>query len=142
VILKEVREWLDAHSAQAKFENIIFCVFSTADQEAYMEFLPVFFPPTHGDLENIAAPERPRHQVSSATLHAVYTQVNAIARNLVTFSEEVPEFPESVLSELIAIATCLKSVEQAVTASDNAQLNISNQVRASKYIFDLSGNSS
>jgi O-acetyl-ADP-ribose deacetylase (regulator of RNase III) len=50
IALQEVREYLDAHTDH-RFDRIIFCVNSAADEKAYIDFFPVFFPPTHGDLD-------------------------------------------------------------------------------------------
>ncbi|KAF2651383.1 hypothetical protein K491DRAFT_97807 [Lophiostoma macrostomum CBS 122681] len=127
IALQEVREWLDAHSGQAQFKKIIFCVFSDADRKAYMDFLPVFFPPTHGDLENIMAPTTSPPRVSFATLHIVQSQVDVTAQHLVGFSEDFPAFPKSVLSELTAISSCLQSVGRKVTTSNESDLNMTDQ---------------
>lgn len=51
IALQEVREFLDNHRDHP-FERIIFCVFNRTDEKSYEHFLPVYFPPTHGDLEN------------------------------------------------------------------------------------------
>jgi O-acetyl-ADP-ribose deacetylase (regulator of RNase III) len=51
IALQEVREFLDTHTDHT-FERIIFCVYNRTDQKCYEHFLPVFFPPTRGDLEN------------------------------------------------------------------------------------------
>lgn len=50
IALQEVRDYLDAHW-EHRFERIIFCVYSAADEKAYTDYFPVFFPPTHGDLD-------------------------------------------------------------------------------------------
>lgn len=51
IALQEVREFLDFHRNHT-FQRIIFCVFNRIDENSYKHFLPVYFPPTHGDLEN------------------------------------------------------------------------------------------
>ncbi|CAN9273393.1 unnamed protein product [Alternaria alternata] len=50
IALQEIREYLDAHP-EHRPERIIFCVKAAIDEKAYTDFLPVFFPPTHGDLD-------------------------------------------------------------------------------------------
>jgi O-acetyl-ADP-ribose deacetylase (regulator of RNase III) len=50
IALQEIREYLDAHPDHRP-ERIIFCVRAAVDEKAYTDFLPVFFPPTHGDLD-------------------------------------------------------------------------------------------
>ncbi|EUC47258.1 hypothetical protein COCMIDRAFT_35250 [Bipolaris oryzae ATCC 44560] len=50
IALQAVREDLDARS-ESRFERIIFCVKSAVDEQAYKDFFPVYFPPTHGDLD-------------------------------------------------------------------------------------------
>lgn len=60
IALQEVREFLDVHQDHSFFERIIFCVYSGADEQAYMDFLPVFFPPTHSDLEKRVSVEQSR----------------------------------------------------------------------------------
>jgi O-acetyl-ADP-ribose deacetylase (regulator of RNase III) len=49
IALQEMREYLDA-TPTYPFERIVFCVNTAADELAYRDFFPVFFPPTHGDL--------------------------------------------------------------------------------------------
>ncbi|EUC38074.1 hypothetical protein COCCADRAFT_22425 [Bipolaris zeicola 26-R-13] len=55
IALQAVREDLDARSEsrfeRIIFERIIFCAKSAVDEQAYKDFFPVYFPPTHGDLE-------------------------------------------------------------------------------------------
>ncbi|KAL1793659.1 hypothetical protein ACET3X_008641 [Alternaria dauci] len=50
IALQEIREYLDSHP-EHRPERIIFCVKAAIDEKAYTDFLPVFFPPTHGDLD-------------------------------------------------------------------------------------------
>jgi O-acetyl-ADP-ribose deacetylase (regulator of RNase III) len=50
IALQEIREYLDEHP-EHRLQRIIFCIRTAADEKAYTDFLPVFFPPTHGDLD-------------------------------------------------------------------------------------------
>jgi O-acetyl-ADP-ribose deacetylase (regulator of RNase III) len=68
IALQEIREYLDAHP-EHRPERIIFCVRAAVDEKAYTDFLPVFFPPTHGDLD------RARTSDWSATRAALAAQV-------------------------------------------------------------------
>jgi O-acetyl-ADP-ribose deacetylase (regulator of RNase III) len=75
IALQEVREFLDVHKGH-KFQRIVFCVFSGTDENAYKDFLPVFFPPTHGDLESVAAVEKLEKDMAetAALLKVMYTR--------------------------------------------------------------------
>jgi len=50
IALQEIREFLDSHPEHG-LERIVICVKTDFDEKAYMDFFPVFFPPTHGDLD-------------------------------------------------------------------------------------------
>ncbi|KAF2262112.1 hypothetical protein CC78DRAFT_520841 [Lojkania enalia] len=110
IALQEVREFLDVYKTH-NFEKIIFCVYNGTDERAYKDFLPVFFPPTHGDIEN-AEPVPPiRNPASLASqLQDTYTQLDVIARELLTFDENMDNFPKIVFGELVAISSTLRSL--------------------------------
>jgi O-acetyl-ADP-ribose deacetylase (regulator of RNase III)/tetratricopeptide (TPR) repeat protein len=111
IALQEVREFLDVYTGYT-FERIIFCVYSAIDEKAYKDFLPVFFPPTHGDLENATPFEPSRNRASLATqLGEASIQVNAVYRDLLDFSEQIPEFPQDVMRELHDINTAFDSLQ-------------------------------
>lgn len=74
IALQEVREFLDVYQGH-RFERIIFCVFIDSDEKAYKDFLPVFFPPTHGDLENaVIIDQNASHASVISQLHESHTQ--------------------------------------------------------------------
>jgi O-acetyl-ADP-ribose deacetylase (regulator of RNase III) len=82
IALQEVREYLDAHTDH-HFERIIFCVNSAADEKAYMDFFPVFFPPTHGDLD------RARTSDWSANRAALAAQILETRAQLQSIEDEI-----------------------------------------------------
>lgn len=111
IALQEVREFLDVYKGYT-FERIIFCVYSGIDEKAYKDFLPVFFPPTHGDLENATPFEPFRDRASVAIqLQEAYTQIEVVYQELVDFSEDIYDFPHSVLSELASISSPFNSLK-------------------------------
>jgi O-acetyl-ADP-ribose deacetylase (regulator of RNase III) len=118
VALQEVREFLDAH-AQHPFERIIFVVKNVSDEKAYMDFLPAFFPPTHGDLEAARSSELSASRASLAA-QALETrlQVQSTAENLsAELKLYVPEFPKEVLEELSSIDEALGSIRAFLLGS-------------------------
>ncbi|CBY01168.1 hypothetical protein LEMA_P022980.1 [Plenodomus lingam JN3] len=110
IALQEVREYLDAHS-DYPFQRIVFCVNSEIDNKAYMEFFPVFFPPTQTDLDPA---RRPSHYANLATLA---TQVLETRRQLqvarerfpAEFSLLVPDFDSNIISEFSSMDASLAS---------------------------------
>ncbi|KAF2115034.1 hypothetical protein BDV96DRAFT_600175 [Lophiotrema nucula] len=110
IALQEVREFLDVYKNNP-FERIIFCVFNGTDEQAYKDFLPVYFPPTHGDLENIAPLESVRDPATLATqLMETYNQIDSIARGLAEFSDNIQGFPQTIFNELAAVGSTLRAL--------------------------------
>jgi O-acetyl-ADP-ribose deacetylase (regulator of RNase III) len=54
IALQEVRRFLDTHKNHG-FDKLVFCVYDETNDKAYKDLLPVFFPPTHRDLEKVAS---------------------------------------------------------------------------------------
>ncbi|THD00230.1 hypothetical protein EYZ11_000280 [Aspergillus tanneri] len=55
--LDETRKFLDSRSNTGKLERIIFCNFEAADESAYEETIPLFFPPVDQDLPSPSSQE-------------------------------------------------------------------------------------
>jgi O-acetyl-ADP-ribose deacetylase (regulator of RNase III) len=125
IALQEVREYLDAHSDH-KLERIIFCVNTAANEQAYIDLFPVYFPPTHDDLE--AA----RSSIWSEDRGAVARQVldtrNEIQKISVDLkrglSLSVPDFPEGVLGRLSAMDLALASIRRYLLWSNELNKNL------------------
>ncbi|KAF2866630.1 hypothetical protein BDV95DRAFT_584351 [Massariosphaeria phaeospora] len=116
VALQEVRDFLDV-STSYKFERVVFCVYNEQDEKAYKDFLPVFFPPTHGNLENALPAEASQgHRLLAAQLRDIHNQTQVLATDLVTFSANMAGFPRGVLGKLSSILTVLCSVENQLLA--------------------------
>ncbi|KAJ4367074.1 hypothetical protein N0V83_007604 [Neocucurbitaria cava] len=111
IALQEVREYLDAH-ANNFFERIVFCVNSALDEKAYMDFFPVFFPPTHGDLEVARSAGWSANRAALATqVLETRTQVQKVFEELSTdFGLVIPNFNTDILSELSAIDSAMASI--------------------------------
>ena len=111
IALQEVREFLDVYKGYS-FERIIFCVYNAVDEKAYMDFLPVFFPPTHGNLEHAIPfePTRDRASLVAQVQHAC-TSIDSIYEDLVNFGENVPGFPQRVISSLALISSAFTSLK-------------------------------
>lgn len=113
VALQEVRELLDSQTNHG-FERIIFCVHNAIDEKAYMDFLPVFFPPTHADLDIARKSNWSANRAALAVqVLETRTEIQAVIRDLSnTFSLVVPGFDQAVLSEFGAIDLALTSVRE------------------------------
>ncbi|KAF1915484.1 hypothetical protein BDU57DRAFT_274856 [Ampelomyces quisqualis] len=125
ITLQEIREYLDEHQ-EHNFERIVFCVNTPADEKAYIDFLPVYFPPTHGDLD-VA-----RSSVWSEDRAAVAIQVldarNEIQKVLwqlnLSLSLSVPEFPKDLLGHFSAIDQTLGSIRRFLLWSNEVSQNL------------------
>jgi hypothetical protein len=84
--------------------------YNTNDEKAYKSFLPVYFPPTHRDLEDVEVDPFKDLDFLSSQLRETYEQTESVAEGLVIFSENVADFPKTILSELTAIASILRSL--------------------------------
>jgi len=119
VALQELRESLDAHP-EFRFERIILCVNTAADEQAYLDFLPAFFPPTHDDLDAARSSVWSEDRVALASkvldtrtqVQKVYTEVNN------RFGVTVPDFPQAVLSELASVDAGLASIRKFLLWSE------------------------
>ena len=111
VALQEVREFLDSHT-QHPFERIVFVVKSVTDEKAYVDLFPVFFPPTHGDLEAARSSELSANRASlAAQVLETRIEVHKVAQDVsAELSLFVPDFPKEVLRELQGIDTTLASI--------------------------------
>lgn len=128
IALQEVREFLDNHQSH-KFERIIFCVYTEIDERAYMHLLPVFFPPTHGDLENAIphALDPKRAAVLGSQVLDALAQVEAVTQDLYDFDDDVPEFPQHVLDELSRIASAFRNIKNTLLDPKETVKNIDEQ---------------
>jgi O-acetyl-ADP-ribose deacetylase (regulator of RNase III) len=111
VALQEVREFLDSH-VKHPFERLVIVVYSALDEKAYMDLLPVFFPPTHGDLEVSRSFEPSADRASLAVqVLEVRLQVQKVAEELSSeLSLFISDFPKEVLDELHGIDSALASI--------------------------------
>ncbi|KAF1947080.1 hypothetical protein EJ02DRAFT_450051 [Clathrospora elynae] len=109
--LQEVREYLEAHTDH-NFERIIFCVNSALDERAYMNFLPVVFPPTHGDLDRARTSDwSPNRAALVAQILETRAQVQKVLDDLTTeFGPIVPNLENTILSDLRGIDAALASI--------------------------------
>lgn len=111
IALQEVREFLDFHQ-NLRFERLIFVVQSASDEKAYTDLFPVFFPPTHGDLEAARSSELSASRASlAAQVLEARLQVQKVAQDLsAELSLFVPDFPKEVLQELQGIDIAFVSI--------------------------------
>jgi hypothetical protein len=135
VALREVRGFLDKHQNHS-FEKIIFAAYSTIEEKAFIDFLPVFFPPTHGDIENSRPTGSSRDSRSHAHLQTqllqVHDQVETAVRELTAFVEHIVDFPSGngALDELAAIMSVLRSLEELLSRPKEIIKPLSSQVLA------------
>lgn len=111
IALQEIREDLDAHPDYV-FERIIICVNTAIDEKAYMDFFPVFFPPTHGDLDRARTSEFSASRAAlAAQILETRGQVQKVNEALATdFSLMVPEFDDNILKGFSGIDASLASI--------------------------------
>ena len=109
--LQEVREYLDAHP-DCLVERIVFCVNTAIDEKAYIDFLPVFFPPTHGDLERARLSDFSAYRVTlAAQILETREQVQKVNEKLSDdFGLLVPDFDDGILKGFSAIDSSLASI--------------------------------
>jgi O-acetyl-ADP-ribose deacetylase (regulator of RNase III) len=111
IALQEIREYLDVHP-EHRPERIIFCVKAAIDEKAYTDFLPVFFPPTHGDLD------RARTSNWSANRAALAAQIlearSQLQKTLINMSDTY-----IFRSQSTACAHDIRRVDSALTSIRN-----------------------
>lgn len=113
IVLEEMRKYLDAHP-EHRLNRIVFCVNTAADETAYMDFFPVYFPPTHGDLDEARSSVWSEDRAALAVkVLETRNQVQRVFAELNTgLSLSVAGFPQAVLSELGAIDSGLASIRR------------------------------
>lgn len=111
--LEAIRKYLDTHPSHG-LERLVLCMNTAIDERAYMDFLPVYFPPTHGDLDEARSSvfQEDRGALSARVLdtrnqiHRVFSELNT------GLSLSVPNFPLAILSELSGIDSKLASIRR------------------------------
>ncbi|CAE7008648.1 MACRO domain containing protein [Pyrenophora teres f. teres] len=116
IALQEIRDYLDLHPKHS-LERIVICVKTDFDEKAYMNFFPVFFPPTHGDLDrarsaDLSANEtEPKDQVQKSC-----TQVQQAATDLrEVFGSKFPNMETDYVEPLRSTMTSLKSIYVSIS---------------------------
>ncbi|ORY09923.1 hypothetical protein BCR34DRAFT_615529 [Clohesyomyces aquaticus] len=139
IALQEVREFLDTNTQRHhQFDRIIFCVYSTQDEKAYKSFLPVYFPPTHRDVEDIEVDEvddSKDYDSIVSLLREAYVQAEGVTGGLVIFSDNVTAFPRTVMSELAAITSSLRSLEYLFMSPPEEIQNLSSRTVRDIYLI-------
>ncbi|KAF2028402.1 hypothetical protein EK21DRAFT_69924 [Setomelanomma holmii] len=125
IALQEVREYLDAHPEHG-FERIVFCVNTIIDEQAYVDFFPVYFPPTHGDLD-IARSSVWTEDRAALALQVLDTRgvVQQVFAGLNTgLGSSVPHFPKSILTDLSGIDSSLSSIRRYLVWSQELKTSL------------------
>jgi O-acetyl-ADP-ribose deacetylase (regulator of RNase III) len=131
ITLQEIREYLDAHQ-DYKFERIIFCVHTAADEKAYMDFLPVYFPPTHDDIETARSSiwSEDRAALAAQVLETRDTIQKVFSELSTGLSLSVQNFPKDILLNLDVTDSVLGSIRRFLLWSNE----IKNSMRDLKLI--------
>jgi O-acetyl-ADP-ribose deacetylase (regulator of RNase III) len=131
ITLQEIREYLDAHQ-DYKFERIIFCVHTAADEKAYMDFLPVYFPPTHDDIETARSSiwSEDRAALAAQVLETRNTFQKVFSELSTGLSLSVQNFPKDILLNLDVTDSVLGSIRRFLLWSNE----IKNSMRDLKLI--------
>ncbi|KAF2854408.1 hypothetical protein T440DRAFT_417405 [Plenodomus tracheiphilus IPT5] len=111
IALQEVREYLDSHLSHL-FQRVVFCINSAIDEKAYLDFFPVFFPPTHGDLDSGRESDFSANRAAlAAQILETRGQVQKVNEELSTdFSLLIPDFDDKILRKFSAIDASLASI--------------------------------
>ncbi|KAF2272780.1 uncharacterized protein EI97DRAFT_436707 [Westerdykella ornata] len=129
IALQEVREFLDSHKNH-KFQRIVFCVFNNQDDSAYKDFLPVYFPPTHRDLESAQLLNTDTdHSDLVNQIQSVLNQVDGTFEQIPNFDISVPDFPLSIPDDLTSIGSALQTM-MAVLKEGGWEGKLTNSTRA------------
>jgi O-acetyl-ADP-ribose deacetylase (regulator of RNase III) len=113
IALQEVREYLDAHPNHG-LERIVFCVNTAPNEKAYMDFFPVYFPPTHDDLQSA------RSSIWSGDRATIALQVLDTRNEIQQVSADlklglrlsIPFFQEKIFDSLSSIDAALTSIRR------------------------------
>jgi hypothetical protein len=132
VALREVRGFLETYKDHP-FERIIFTSYNSVEEKAFMDYLPVFFPPTHEDIEN-TAPSEPGSELKvradlGAQLTKVHGHIDKISRELVKFVEHLEDFRggQHALTSLAAIMLALQSIKEALLGPKDSIANLNGE---------------
>jgi O-acetyl-ADP-ribose deacetylase (regulator of RNase III) len=141
ITLQEVREYLDADK-DYKFERIIFCVNTAADEKAYMDFLPVYFPPTHDDVETARSSiwSEDRAELAAQVLETRNTIQKVFSELSTGLSLSVQNFPEDVLLNLDVIDSVLGSIRRFLLWSNEIKNGVRDLKLICKVVQLFSGN--
>ncbi|PVI03472.1 hypothetical protein DM02DRAFT_652592 [Periconia macrospinosa] len=111
VAVEEVRTFLDLNPSHP-FTSIIFCPFSNADAMSYLHYIPIYFPPTDSDIEDVV----PEDSTSSRfmlvkSVSDVCTQVEAVSEEMKSFRRHIAAFPGDIYLYLTSIVLALKTLK-------------------------------
>lgn len=124
ITLQEMREYLDAHP-EHNLERIIFCVNTASDEKAYIDFLPVYFPPTHDDLDSARGIWSEDYAAQAMKILDTRNEVQKVFSDLnLGLSLSVTDFPRDILTHLAAIDSSLSSIRRFLLWSNVVNKNI------------------
>ncbi|RMZ73219.1 meiosis-specific serine threonine- kinase mek1 [Pyrenophora seminiperda CCB06] len=117
IALEQIRRHLDSYPEHG-LERIVICVNTDLDEKAYMDFLPVFFPPTHENLEKAKNMREPLDDVFEA-----HARVQKTVENLQReFGSIVPGMETHYLVPLYKIEHSLVSIHETLWKSQGLDL--------------------
>jgi O-acetyl-ADP-ribose deacetylase (regulator of RNase III) len=124
ITLQEIREYLDGHP-EHRLERIIFCVNTATDEKAYIDFLPVYFPPTHDDLESARGIWSEDYAAQAIQILDTRNEIQKVFSELnLGLSLSVDEFPRDVLTHFAAIDAALASIRRFLLWSNELNKNM------------------
>lgn len=138
IALQAVRENLDSHP-EVRYERIIFCVKSAVDEKAYMDFFPIFFPPTHGDLDVARISNNSGNHIalSNRVLNA-WAEMQRVAKALA--SEFGAFVSELEIDQLYEIESALSSIRNHLLESEQLGDNLKDLNLLCSVLMTLSHN--
>lgn len=124
ITLQEIREYLDTHPEHG-LERVIFCVNTAADEKAYIDFLPVYFPPTHDDLDTARSVWSEDYAAVAIQVLETRNEIQKVFSELnLGLSLSVPDFPQDVLTHFAAIDSALASIRRFLLWSNELNKNL------------------
>ncbi|OCK75825.1 hypothetical protein K432DRAFT_408695 [Lepidopterella palustris CBS 459.81] len=147
IAIKEVREFLDSGKGHT-LERIVFCVYTGYDEIAYKALLPTFFPPSPTSsvfkpkeaplfddsdphLDDVRDSRAKPHSTNSSganndqdyayivqELTGLQTRIEELTGDLRIFRNNVPDFDETVIDDLLGIASILNAFEESLVDSE------------------------
>ncbi|USP75796.1 MACRO domain containing protein [Curvularia clavata] len=138
-VLQAVRDYLDARS-ENRLERIVFCTMAAEDRKAYTDFFPVFFPPTHSDIDKARlSTSSPNHALLRFRILEALVQVQKAIKVLGSGLIKYVSVAQEDVTILRLIDAALDSAHEKSHGSGGFTINQDNLDLLSSVLLDLCG---